>query len=180
MMPSVRTSAFAITALLALAAICPAALAHHEGPERVVDDTYVVLLLLQPQEGNAMRLTFTVRDMHTGKQLTTPMTGIVEFIEADTKKAAMEPQRIAGEGGRATMTTTFPHDGLYNIGLSFRLGNPPGELYQPEAWDVWMPGTEKRSLPFGTSEWLTVGLGAFFAVLVGMSLLQNSRKKSTI
>ena len=154
--------------------------AHNQGPERVVDGKYVVLLLLQPKE-EAMQLRFFFRDMQSGREVTLPVSGFVEFLDADTAQPVMEGQQLSAENGKADMTVTFPRDGLYHIELRFQTSDAPGHIYKPEAWDVWMPGTvQMGSLPFGVSEWLTVGLGAFIVLLIGSSVLQNRRKKSTM
>jgi hypothetical protein len=150
--------------------------AHNQGPERVVDGKYVVLLLLQPKE-EAMHLRFFFRDMQTGREVTLPVSGFVEFLDADTAQPVMEGQQLSTENGKADMTVTFPHDGLYHIELRFQTSDRPGYMYKPEAWDVWMPGTvQTESLPFGVSEWLTVGLGGGIMLLIGASLLQNRGK----
>lgn len=64
------------------------ALADHEGPERVVDGKYVILLSMLP-EGESMKMIF-FRDMRTGKPLSIPVTGSVTILDPNTTQAVMQ------------------------------------------------------------------------------------------
>jgi len=155
------------------------ALADHPGPERIVDNKYVVLLHVQPQ-GEEMQLRFYFRDMKTGKPLQIPISGMVEIKATDTKQPAMENRPFSTEEGKMEMAVLFSEAGAYSVALSFKTTDALEQIHTPEEWGIWIPGKEGAVPPFGLSEWLTVGLGGSIAILVVLSLLQNRRKKSTI
>lgn len=146
----------------------PFARADHEGPERVVDGKYVVVLSLFPEE-EGMKLQFFFRDQRTGKQLSLPVNGTVSFLEAESK-TKIGDGTFRAETGKGGVTYTFPKDGLYVVTLSFTVGASE-EAYMAESWQVWVPGKESGAVPApGLSEWLGYGIAGAAVLLVIGSL----------
>ena len=68
--------------LAALPGVAGRALAHG-GPEKVIDERFVVTVALAP-DGDLTRLRFFFRDFRTGRGLTEPMSVRVRIAEDDT------------------------------------------------------------------------------------------------
>lgn len=162
-----------------------AAVADHQGPERVADGKYVVLLSLIPQENREtgeqeMKVRFLFRDTQTGKHLTVPLAASVTISDAESRAPVLERQMLS-DYGMMELVTDFPRDGLYSIALAFEIEDGSRAAYRPEPWDVWVPGRERRSgPPFGLSEWLGLAMVGGLMVLIALSLLRHRKRKSSV
>ncbi len=113
--------------------------ADHLTPERVVDNTYTVILLMIPQ-GEQMKLQFVFRDVHTGKNISDPITYkivISEELSRDTLHARMGTT----DNGIVEFLYAFPRGGLYDAVLEFE---ESGKAYRPHAWTLWVPGVTEN------------------------------------
>lgn len=161
---------FAVAATVFLFAIRQSAFAHHEGPERVVEP-YVFLLSLVKQN-ESMDVTILIRNLHTGKPLAVPASGFMSIHDAATQELVMEHQAFTVAEGKSTVSTSFPHDGLFVIAVSLQTADQPEVVLEPQAWEVWVPGRIRAAGPaYGLSEWLGLGLLFTAAGLVGVGLL---------
>lgn len=165
--------------LLGFFSFFPRAHADHEGPERVIDGKYVVILSLFPEE-EGMKLRFSIRDMMTGKAVTVPVTGTVSLQEAESETKIGE-ERFTTENGRGEVVHVFPRDGLYEIALSFETSDTPGKIYESVSWQLWMPGVESGGVPLpGLSEWLGFSLLGCALLVLLINILQRRKRKGIL
>jgi len=119
----------------ALPGVAGRALAHG-GPEKVIDERFVVTVALAP-DGDLTRLRFFFRDFQTGRGLTEPMSVRVRIAE-DEAPTPLHAQRAAVVGSWADVLYQFPHDGFYEVVLEFSLDGEPARVYRPEDWRIWV------------------------------------------
>ena len=154
------------------------AFADHEGPERIVDGKYTIILSIIPKDNNALDLRFYFNDSETGKIVSDLMPTI--SINDDKGSTVLSGQQITLKDGVASFLYTFPSSGLFSVMLNFYKGGVADKVYRPEAWSVWVPGKEGTSgagYPIGLSEILSFGLAGTAVALVIWSLMANKKSK---
>jgi len=154
------------------------AFADHEGPERIVEGKYVVILTLVP-EGKAMRLKFFFRDALGGKSLTQQIFLGLKIADEKNTKILIEEKNIEVKNGVGEFVYQFSRDGLYNVFMEFEKADEPGYIYRSAPWSIWAPGAEAgkgRSYPIGASELAGFGLAALLALIVFINLWGRKRK----
>ncbi len=151
--------------------------ADHSGPERVVENKYVVILLLNPKR-EQMLFRFIFRDIHTGRNLLTPVTFNFS-VEDEGGGLAVKNIGIKTEKGTAEFLHEFQKGGIYKVSLEFEKADEPGKVYRPENWSIWVPGQTYNPFgryPVGFAE--IAGFSALFlALLVFLGSIWWQKKK---
>ncbi len=156
-------------------------LADHEGPERIVEDKYVVSLSIIPAEGRSgseMNLRFFFKDTRTGKNLEIPIEADVTAEEADTGAIVFE-KHIEVLNGVGSVIYQFPKSEIYTVELSFEKSDEPGKIYGPLHWDVWVPGLVQgdNNYPLGGSEIAGFSILTLFLGVLAFNFWQLKQRK---
>jgi hypothetical protein len=153
--------------------------ANHAGPERVVENKYVVVMSLFP-EGEEMKLGFIFRDFYTGKNILTPLKFKFSLKEETQATPFFESPELAARNGVGEFSYQFPQEGIYIVSLLFKDKESTETVYRPEPWSIWVPGRTsslRGRYPIGWSE------AAGFLLLAGVLLaiiLSIWRKKTKV
>ncbi|OGY59578.1 MAG: hypothetical protein A3B23_01335 [Candidatus Colwellbacteria bacterium RIFCSPLOWO2_01_FULL_48_10] len=154
------------------------AYADHQGPERIVEGKYGIVLSIIPGDTvNSLSLRFFINDARTGKRVS-DITAAVSIDDQDGV-LVLTGQSVEVKDGAAELKYIFPMSGLFDVSLEFKK-NGEDRTYRPEAWSVWVPGKDGVSIgssyPIGFSELASMGLGVFAIALIIWSFITNRKK----
>jgi hypothetical protein len=152
----------------------PIALADHEGPERVVENRYVVTLLPTFHETETT-LKFFFRDILTGKPLSVPVRFHITIEDEKTSEVIFTSPEVETTQGMGEMAYTFPHQGLYSVNMTFEKTDEPHKAFHPGPWPIWTPGSGPTQYPIGGSEIAGVGLFVLSILVVLTSVWWKKR-----
>lgn len=153
--------------------------ADHQGPERIVEGKYTVILSILPEENNSLKLRFFFNDSQNGR----PVSDITATLSiADEKGVAVLAGRpVEVKNGVGEVTYIFPAIGLFEIALEFKK-NGEAHIYRPEPWSIWAPGESGAgigaSYPLGLSEVASIALAIFAVVLIAWSFMANRKNRN--
>lgn len=163
---------FVLLAFVVLFGFVGRAQADHLTPERVVENTYTVILLMIP-EGEQMRLRVLFRDVQSGKNIVVPITYRLSISREASPENILEKKEGETLNGIIEFPYVFPGGGLYEVSLEFEKADEQGKVYRPDTWTLWVPGATQnffQRYPIGFTE--IAGFSALFASLgvVGFSV----------
>ena len=151
--------------------------ADHQGPERVVDGEYTIVLSILPGNDKSLLLKFFFTDTHTGARVSDIMSNLSIRDKDGVVILNNEPMDI--ENGVANLIYTFPESGLFELLLEFKKVGEDEKIYRPERWSVWVPGEDGTdfgsSYPVGLSEISSIALAGVALILIIRSFIKNRK-----
>ena len=168
---------FAASLLLLINAVV--VYADHEGPERIVEGKYTVILTIIPIGDDSLNLRFFFRDTQTGRAVSDIVSTV--FINDESGAVIASGKSMDVRDGAGELQYIFPKSGFFEIFLEFRKIGEPNKIYKPSQWHVWVPGKEGASrgasYPLGLSELAGFGLLGFAIVIVAWSYISNRKAR---
>ena len=137
----------------------------HGGPVKVVEDRFVVTVVLWPA-ADTTRLRFFVRDFGSGQAPAEALSFRAHILEDRSRAVTCEGPPAPVEDGEANLLCRFPRDGYYEVFLKFWQDGEPARVYEPEDWRVWIGEGD------GSTNWVStvvVGTAAATIVILGVS-----------
>src|SRR2546426_928785 len=120
-----------LASLVVLLAAAPLALAHG-GPEKVVGNLVVSLVLVSVHDETALRFFF--RDLSSGRPLAVPVAFRVHLRDEAAGTQVEESPRLTTSTGTGEFVPRTPRHGLHEVLLEFERADRPGRMYRPEDW----------------------------------------------
>ena len=136
----------------------------HGGPVKVIEDRYVVTVVLWPA-AETTRLRFFVRDFGSGQAPAEALSFRARILEESSRAVICDGPPAPVQDGEANLLCRLPRDGYYEVFLQFWRDGEPARVYEPEDWRVWIgePGS------VGWVSTVVVGTAAVTIVTLGVS-----------
>ena len=158
--------------LLAVVATADTAWAHG-GPEKVVDDRFVVSLSVAPAD-DVTQLRFFLRDFRTGRDPADPISFRVRILAEGAPTVVYQSPPLAMASRGADVLHRFPREGFYEIFVEFWLDREPGQIFRPEDWRIWIGG--RRS----AGDWLPIAVvGALTLAIAAITVTMRHARAET-
>jgi hypothetical protein len=137
----------------------------HGGPEKVVDDRFVVTAALVPA-GDATLLRFFFRDFRSGRRSKEALSFRVRILDDRSEAVVCESPVGSVRDGWAQVLCRFSAAGFHEVFLQFWVDGELTRVYEPEDWRVWVGEAE------GSGTWVSrvvIGAAAVTIAMIGVS-----------